>query len=244
MRWKVPGQVMVSCVFPPRCPICGELRFPWESGTCTECAERLSYIQEPVCLACGREISSCEKEYCTECEKLRPVVERNFAVWQYDRWMKRSIADFKYEGRTEYAPFYARNIVQCYGARLKRLGVSVLVPVPCSKKRKRFRGYNQAEVLSGVLAKELDCKVCRLLRRTKDTLPQNALAPAERKKNLIGAFAWDERAAGELVTVPAVVAIVDDIYTTGNTMNSCAAVLKQHGVREVYGISVCVGGAR
>lgn len=183
-----------------------------------------------------------EEEYCPECQKLRPVVERNFAVWQYDVVMKKSITDFKYGGRTEYTSFYVRNIMKCYGMRLKRLGVSVLVPVPCSQKRKRYRGFNQAEVLAKALAREMGCIMCPMLTRTRDTLPQNALDPKERRKNLVNAFAWNEKAVSKLAAVPAAVAIVDDIYTTGNTMNSCAEVLKKHGVAHVYGISLCIGG--
>lgn len=233
---------MVACVFPPRCPVCGRLRFPWEASTCMGCADKLHFIREPVCLACGREIAEEEREYCPECEKVRPVIVRNFAVWQYDREMKRSITDFKYGGRTEYTSFYVRNFVKSYGTQFKKLGIRVLVPVPCSKKRKRFRGFNQAEVFARALAKELGCEVCMLLKRTRDTLPQNALDPKERRKNLVNAFAWDTNAAAELSGRPGAVAVVDDIYTTGNTMNSCAAVLLQHGIAEVYGISICVGG--
>lgn len=234
--------VLISCIFPPRCPVCGGLRFPWEAGTCADCLGGLHYIREPVCMGCGREVSWEEEEYCPECQKQRPVVERNFAVWQYDKRMKQSIADFKYAGRTEYARFYARSIAKYYGERLLRLGITVLVPVPCSVKRQRYRGYNQAEVLAGVLARELGVEVLPLLRRTKETLPQNALAPKERRANLADAFSWNQKAEARFREKEGAVAVVDDIYTTGSTMNACATVLKRHGVTKVYGICVCVGG--
>ncbi|MDD6036352.1 MAG: ComF family protein [Lachnospiraceae bacterium] len=232
---------MIACLFPPRCPVCGEVRIPWESSTCADCAGRLMFINEPVCMRCGRELSDETKEYCDRCEKSPMSYIRNCAVWRYDRWMKKSIADFKYSGKKEYAGFYIQNMAKRYGSQLLRYGVTVLVPVPVSVKRKRYRGFNQAELLAEGLAGELGIVSANLLKRVRHTQPQSGLSPAERKKNLSGAFAWNQRAADGLQNLPAAVAVVDDIFTTGSTMEACTKELQRNGIRNVYGICICIG---
>ena len=221
--------------------MCGDLKIPWESGTCPDCAGKLRFVKEPVCLCCGREITDEAKEYCSRCEENRMTFVRNFAVWQYDKGMKKSIADFKYNGRKEYGEFYVQHMKQCFGERLLRYGVTALVPVPVSGKRRRYRGYNQAEVLADMLAKELGLVSAPLLRRVRNTVPQSGLSPAERKKNLTGALVWDDRAAKQLSKLPECVALVDDIFTTGTTMEACTQVMRAHGITSVYGVCVCIG---
>lgn len=192
-------------------------------------------------MGCGKEIEDDTKEYCPVCETKRPSVIRNFAVWQYDKAMKKSIAAFKYDGRKEYADFYVRHMAQCFGRMLLRCGVTAIIPVPVSSKRRRYRGFNQAELLADRLAEKLGLASLRLLVRVKNTLPQSGLSPAERKKNLSGAVAWNRKEAAALKELPAAAAVIDDIYTTGSTMSVCAEVLKENGISKVYGICLCIG---
>ena len=166
---------------------------------------------------------------------------RNFAVWQYDKRMKRSIADFKYHGRKEYGAFYIQHMKQCFGTQLLRNGVTTLVPVPISRKRRRYRGFNQAELLAEGLAKELGLSTAKLVKRVRTTRPQSGLSPKERKKNLTESLAWDDAEAGRFSEMPKTVALVDDIFTTGATMEACTEVLRAHGIISVYGICVCIG---
>ena len=232
---------MTACVFPPRCPVCGGLRIPWESNTCTDCAAKLRFIKEPVCMCCGREISEEGKEYCSRCEEARMSFERNFAVWQYDKRMKKSIAGFKYDGRKEYVDFYIRHMAGSYGKQLLKYGVTVLVPVPISRKRRRFRGFNQTELLADALAKELGITSAKLIKRVKSTPPLSGLSPTERMRTLRDAFCWDEKEALKQKELPHTVALVDDIFTTGTTMEACTHVLTEKGISSVYGICICIG---
>jgi len=235
------GKIMLACLFPPRCPVCGGLRIPWESSTCLDCATRLQNIKEPVCLCCGREVVDDGKEYCSRCEENRMSFIRNFAVWRYDKWMKKSIADFKYNGRKEYVGFYVRHMAGRFGKQLLRYGVTALVPVPVSAKRKRYRGFNQAELLAEGLGEALGISVVKLVKRVRNTAPQNGLSPGERKKNLSAALVWDDREAIKLDMLPEKVALIDDIFTTGATMEACTKVLQDHGVQSVYGVCLCIG---
>jgi len=167
--------------------------------------------------------------------------ERNFAVWRYDKWMKKSIAGFKYEGRKEYVDFYIRHMAGCYGRQLLRYGVTVLVPVPISVKRRRYRGFNQAELLAEGLAKELGIGYAKLIKRVRHTAPLSGLSPAERTRNLCDAFCWNEKEALKWEELPRTVALVDDIFTTGATMEACTGVLSERGISSVYGICICIG---
>lgn len=232
---------MAACVFPPRCPVCGGLRTPWESNTCADCAGKLCYVREPLCMCCGREIADEGKEYCGRCEEKRMSFERNFAVWRYDKRMKKSIAGFKYDGRKEYVDFYVKHMAGSYGKQLLKYGVTVLVPVPISKKRHRYRGFNQAELLADALAKELGITSAKLIKRVKSTPPLSGLPPMERMRTLCDAFCWDEKEALKQKELPHAVALVDDIFTTGTTMEACTRVLTEKGISSVYGICICIG---
>lgn len=117
----------------------------------------------------------------------------------------------------------------------------MLIPVPISAKRRRYRGFNQAEVLAEGLAKELGLSVGTLVQRVRNTMPQSGLSPKERKENLMASLAWNEKEAKRFETLPETVALVDDIFTTGATMEACTEVLRSHGIASVYGICVCIG---
>ena len=112
-----------------------------------------------------------------------------------------------------------------------------LVPVPVHYTRKRERGYNQAEVLAKVIGGKMGIPVeGRLVRRVRKTLPQKLLGDRERQNNLKRAFKIDRNDV-KLKTV----IIIDDIYTTGSTVDACAAVLKCAGVKKVYFITAAIG---
>jgi len=169
------------------------------------------------------------------------LFRRNLAVWQYDKWMKQSIAGFKYDGRKEYVDFYIRHMAGCYGRQLVKYGVTVLIPVPISAKRRRYRGFNQAELLAEGLAKELGLTSASLIKRVRNTAPLSGLSPAERRSCLQDAFCWNENEALKWEKLPQTVALVDDIFTTGTTLDACTRVLTEHGISSVYGICICIG---
>ena len=143
----------------------------------------------------------------------------------------------KYAGRQEYARFYAAAIVEKLGGTIRGWKPDALVPVPIHRARRRERGYNQAELLAREIGKVMGIPVAaRLIRRIKNTLPQKLLDDAERQNNLKRAFKI-ERNDVKLKRV----IIVDDIYTTGSTVDACAVELKKAGVEEVYFITAAIG---
>lgn len=123
------------------------------------------------------------------------------------------------------------------GEAVRRWRPQVLIPVPIHSSRLRRRGYNQASELAWELGRCLHLPVDeRLVRRTEHTRPQKELSRRQRKENLQRAFALNKP-----VTYTRVL-LIDDIYTTGSTIDSIAVLLKRNGVEQVYFLSLCVGG--
>lgn len=144
---------------------------------------------------------------------------------------------FKFLGKSEFSRLYAAAIWEYGAAYLLRWKPEVIVPVPIHKSRLKTRGYNQAEVLALDLGKIINTKVdTKLIKRIKKTSPQKHLGFEERFNNIRGAFAVNKRRK-----IPKRILVVDDIYTTGSTLDSVASLLKEHGVEEVFCVCVAIG---
>jgi Predicted amidophosphoribosyltransferases len=231
---------LLQIFFPKTCPICEEI-LEKHREICRKCEKNLRYIREPKCKKCGKpfeleESGSELREYCTDCIKRTHHYESGMAVFQYSDELRESIYRFKYYNQRTYAKFYGRAMA-CYKRQIKDLGIQILIPVPISRKRKITRGYNQAELMAQALGRELNLPVdSGYLLREKNTLPQKELNEKERRNNLKNAFKISEN-----VIKYKKVLLVDDIYTTGSTIDACALVLKQAGAEKVYFISLCIG---
>lgn len=152
--------------------------------------------------------------------------------------MSESILRFKYHNCREYADYYIEELMNIHGRQLNRLCPDVIIPVPVHPARYRMRGYNQAEILARKLGKALNTEVCSdLLIRVKKTIPQKELNDAQRLRNLEEAFVLSRKIPRRYGTV----LLIDDIYTTGSTMEACSRRLKEAGVHRVFCISICSG---
>ena len=233
---------IIELLYPVRCPFCTEIVIPKGERVCAGCKEKLPYIKEPRCMKCSKPIGNDREEYCSDCARKNHQYNRGFAVWRYDETMKRSIADFKYRSRKDNARFYVSEIIRLYGDKIKEISPDVIVPIPLHRSKYNERGYNQAQLLALPIGKELGIPVLpRLLLRKKKTLPQKNLSDKERLKNLTEAFGYNERLAVEYKKQIKKVLLVDDIYTTGSTIEACTHVLKSNGVLEVFFLVLCIG---
>lgn len=224
-------------LFPPRCPICEEI-VPKTGMTCGKCKNVLPYVPEPRCKKCSKQITDAESEYCVDCSRASHIFDSGKAVWNYDRKMAASIAKFKYHDKKEYGYFYAAEIVRLYGDWLKKMQIEALIPIPIHKQKQCLRGYNQAETIAVLLGKYLELPVLSsALVRVKNTRPQKELTSLERARNLEGAFGSGDNLPKGIKKV----ALIDDIYTTGSTMDACAKVLRDMNIEEIYFVCVCIG---
>lgn len=229
---------LIDAIFPPRCAVCDEVLPVGRKGICDFCRGRLSYITEPRCLKCGKEIDSENDEYCFDCSQNIRSYDLGFPVFNYIPPISDALVRFKYHGREEYASFYGREIAGRFKDEFRNLCIEAIVPVPLSKERYRNRGYNQAELLAGVISERTGIVKLNLLARVKNTAPQKELDDVQREKNLLQAFAIDKAYSGG---IPKSILLGDDIYTTGATIEGCTKILKNAGVQRVYYTSVAIG---
>lgn len=192
-----------------------------------------------MCHKCGKPVDE-EQEFCRNCEQKSYTFLEGRSALVYNTWMQKSMSAFKYRKRKENGEFYADRIHEIWGERIKAWEADVFVPVPIHPHRYQKRGYNQAEVIASYLSERTGIPVEMMLERTKDTRPQKDLSQAERMRNLQGAFSLS-LSATELNPKPKCAIIVDDIYTTGSTIEACAQTLQIYGITKIYFICVCTG---
>ena len=224
--------------FPNTCPICGKVIKP-KGKICKECIEKVNIVQEPKCQKCGKQLGTDEKLFCTDCSNTKHIFDRGVCIFEYTDEIKKSLYEFKYGNKRCYNDLFGYTGAVKYRKLFNEWKADVILPVPMYYKKQRKRGYNQAEEFGKSLSEytgiEIDCKS---LVRMKDTKPQKGLNKEERYTNLQNAIAVDrERIKGKTSVL-----LVDDIYTTGSTLDACAEVLKKAGIEKVY--FMCVAGGR
>ena len=227
---------ILEILYPARCPICHGI-LKGGDGICPLCRKRLPYITEPKCKKCGKQIEKAELEYCKDCMRFPHSFDKGEAVFAYDTIMRRSIVMFKYHNRREYAKVYAKEMQRHCRHFLKMVAPDVILPVPIHKHKLRQRGFNQAELVARELGKLLKIPVdTNYLVRKEKTVPQKELTRHQRKKNLKEAFGVDKK--GKYYKR---VLLVDDIYTTGATVDAISEILREQGTKNIFFLAICVG---
>lgn len=210
---------VADTIYPPICPICGNFLKRREKVH-LYCRKSVAFIKHHVEKSDGH------------------AYDDGVAVFAHTGRIKKSIYRFKYNNKRDFGKYYAMEMVLQYESLIKSWGVDVIVPVPIHKSKRIKRGFNQTEIIGKHLSKIVnlpyDDKVLKRIRKTKN---QKSLSPQERKENLRSAFAVDK----ERVQKYNRILIVDDIYTTGATIDACARILKENKVSKVFFICVSMG---
>ena len=241
MRREIPAsdknrflQRISGILYPGRCVLCDRILEKSAQMVCRDCRPLVRFIEEPRCCRCGRPLESDTEAYCENCKIHPRLFERGFAPFVYDGAVKEAIMRLKYGHRAENARFFAKSMYVCGKPFLTETAPQALVPVPIHRERRMRRGYNQAELLAEALSDLTGIPVVKnRILRVRGTAPQKELGMQQRKKNLAGAF----RITGETGRdrmIPARVLIVDDIFTTGSTIDTLAALLLRAGAEKVY----------
>lgn len=222
-------------IYPARCPVCDLPVKPFYADICPECLPALKPVTDPWCEKCGKKLET-DTGICSDCGRVKHYFVRNRSVFVYEG-ISASIYRFKYLGRREYASLYADMTVRILGGYIYRAEPEMIVPVPLSAERELKRGYNQAldyaEGLSAITDIPLSAYA---LKRVKNTRPMKLLSPSERQNNLKNAFMADPN-----VVKSRCILLVDDIYTTGATLDACSKVLLEAGALKVYGVTLASG---
>lgn len=203
----------VDVVFPARCAGCGH-RGVW---ICDECLPKLAKLEPPWCARCGIPLNArCR------CDHLSASIAMSRSASLYGGWMRRAIHLLKYESEPARAESLARFLTEPAGGFPS---FDMLVPTPLHRSRQRRRGYNQAELLATFLSQDIDQPVIDCLVRTKSTPQQVGLDAEARRRNVSGAFSVEDpaRVGGKRIL------LIDDVMTTGSTLNACADALVAAG---------------
>lgn len=228
--------ILLDILYPRRCALCDRVVRSEEFPLCKRCRPETKLIKEPRCFICGKGLTAEADEYCTDCTGKTHIYEQGISALANSGAVKASMMRFKFSGRQEYAVFFARCMALVLKNRLETWKPEIMIPVPLHTSKKAKRGYNQAELLCSELEGLIGVATDRnLVRRTRKTKPQKDLDDRERKANLEQAFEITGKCSYNRVL------IVDDIYTTGSTIDAVASVLKAAGVKNVYYAAACIG---
>ena len=228
--------------YPRHCPFCEEL-LPYGHMICESCQRKLPIIHGPSCYRCGKPLNDDRLELCYDCRIFPKSFEEGLSLFLYNNMMRHAIVSFKYHNQRYYADFFVHAILRMHLQKIKSWNLQAILPVPVHKNKKKKRGYNQAALLADQLAFYLNLpSYDDYIIRKIDTIPQKQFSPQARLNNLNQAFTLNPKYKTR--QIPLRVMIIDDIYTSGATMESCTRLLKSNGIHEVYIYSLCIGVAR
>jgi len=217
-----------NALFPPMCRHCGDKFVDGLSNIlCMKCFESVPSYREPCCTHCGLGLpqggfEGIDSPRCKECGDDDCYLDQVAAYGPYEGPLRLAHHAFKFEGMEHLAEILGARMAGCM-VRLAK--ADVLVPVPLRPERERERGYHPARLLALEIARATGLPVVELLQKSKPTPAQVSLDRSDRLRNLKGAFENISKAP-----IPSRVVLVDDVYTTGGTLEECAGVLKRAGV--------------
>lgn len=204
---------------------------------CPKCEKKLRPIGEPRCKKCGKSIDYEEDELCIDCQRREHEFDEGRGIFLYDRKMRKSILKFKDGGRREYGDFYGKAMVYYGKNELIRWNPQAVLAVPVHRKKMRMRGFNQAEYIARIVAKEQKIPYLEgYMQKTVFTPSQKNLSASGRRRNLKDSFSGKNGDWGVQRIL-----IIDDVYTTGSTMDAVSYQARLHGVKKIYFLTVCAG---
>lgn len=205
-----------------------------DNELCDVCLGSIQFNIGKVCESCGRMILSGQYPICDNCKTLDRYYDKGISVAIYDEYIKKLIFNFKYHDKRYIAHTMASFMLKKVIELELEIDFDYIVPVPLHKERFNSRGFNQAELIARFMCELSGLKLNRNLKRIKATPALNNLSLEERHVALTEAFALSGEIRGNII-------IVDDIFTTGTTMNSCCKVLKGNGSDYILIVSFAVG---
>lgn len=223
---------IIELLYPKKCVFCSSVitqeLFSKSAGPdtylCDECKKKITFVKEPYCKKCGKKINGETKEYCGGCRELKHSFDMGRCVFTYEKDVKNMMYRFKYDDMKYYADFFSECIKETAAEWIKREKFDLVIPVPLYKKKQRIRGYNQAGLIAKKISEEYEIDFSdRAVIRSLATRPQKELGFEDRKNNLKNAFKIEDNSV--LLNCRKIL-IVDDIYTTGATIDSLTEIIR------------------
>lgn len=226
-------QGTLDLIYPPRCPFCERI----ERGVCGSCRRHLPYVGDCFCLKCGKALGDPLREYCSDCMATARYFDAGRGLFVHTGAVQDALYRFKFHDRRSYSRIFAGMLARRFSRQIASWHVCLIVPIPLHPSRRRERGYNQSALLAADLSEILAIPWSDdLLIRIKKTKRQKDLTPGDRQKNISGAFSIQSDK-----NVPECVLLLDDIYTTGATINEAARTLREAGAKRVVFLTISIG---
>ena len=235
--FKYAKNFILDLLFPPFCIGCGRE----ETYLCQDCASRIEILEYQYCPFCNTPKITPDGKTCPSCRKSKNLSGLYSATSYQDPLVKKMISLFKYKPFIKELSKPLTSLIiahfQILGKMPEDFNQFTLIPVPLHKKQLKKRGYNQ----SAELAKEISLRfkipiLNNALVKIKQTISQTKLNRTERLKNVRGVFEINPSFSASIKNKK--ILLVDDVFTTGSTMEECAKTLKKAGAKEVWGVTI------
>ncbi len=233
-------KAFLDLLYPRRCIGCGASSPETFRYVCWECWSAAARVEAPFCELCGDPVAGAVDHHftCYSCSAKKPAFDGARSAARYDGVVGEALRQLKYEKALWLAPDLSGLLFNCIEAEYPGLRFDFLLPVPLHHVRRRARGFNQSAVLARALGRRMGCpSMPGMLRRIRPTISQTNLTANDRLSNVASAFQYgrEKWLAGRRIL------LVDDVMTTGATVNACAKTLKKGGAASVHVITVARG---
>jgi ComF family protein len=219
-------------LLPAQCPCCEKFLEEGQTGICPDCLSQIHWIEPPFCSICGTPFLSKEvkNHSCGHCLTRKKYFKMARALGAYQGSLQEAIHQWKYQGKTTLTSFFGEWMTERIHLYWDPGLFDLLIPVPLYPQRLRQRGFNQVLLLVKELSRRTGIPYGKkVLQKRKATIPQVNLSGAEREKEVRGSFHTTEK---ETLKGKSIL-LVDDVYTTGATVNECSKVLLAAGAERV-----------
>ncbi len=223
---------LIRILYPANCVLCRTSLVLEETYLCATCSQKIEPLKAPTCIRCAHPIPPyrSQRSTCSQCRLERPYYDQGFALVPYQEPIKDIFHQVKFQKKLWLLKIFFDRLQATTFPQIENY--EMIVPVPLDSKRERERNFNQALVIAQMLKRSNQKnapQILNIIQKKKKTLPQSQLKRDERLNNLEGAFSIKKNGMvrGKQVL------LVDDIVTTGSTINECAKVLKENGAERV-----------
>ncbi len=227
---KESADTLLTAVFPKTCRLCGEV-IELDETLCDEC-KNVKKIEPPICMSCGY-----SKEECV-CKKHKHEYKGIAAPYYYKDSVKTAVNNFKARGMTFLADGFSKDMADSVRETYADIHFDLITFVPLRNFHEHCRGFNQSALLAEGVGKELGIPVEKLLYKSRYTGVQHNKSAKERSVAVYGSFKvyreYENKLGGRTIL------LIDDVKTTGSTLNECAKMLKLSGADAVYALTLAV----
>lgn len=226
---KIILSAFADFIWPPKCLICNNSLENENKIICDECEKGIILFSPPFCFHCGKPLfypGDFSERLCASCKEEKDHFDRAFIIGSYENSLREAVHQFKYNKKILLRKYFSI-LINDYIEKNNVLDkIDVIVPVPLFLTKKRERGFNQSELLAKEISKKWDLPVLtENLYRARHTEPQYNLDYTRREKNIKGAFKLKDKNIVEGKKI----LLIDDVITTGATINECSRILKKEG---------------